>query len=136
MIRGVVIPVKEQPYIPSDFGKDAMACLDRMDLDMDEITVHPVVFLDEEPPFYEGPLFRLVKNQLLLDGTNEEWVFTFSMPFDMMRAVLKNDPSLTSVLTGGALPIGNYEDPVNAIYDKRARHRLIDQLMDERANAS
>ena len=136
MIRGVIVPGQLVKYTPTDFAKDAMACIDRMDADFDEITCSPVVHINETPPLYEGPQWNLLKNHVLLDGTNEEWKFSFTMPFEMMRRVLSADNTLMSIIGaavhGGPLPIGDWEDNLNVIYDKKARHKMADKILDEK----
>ena len=128
MIRGVIIPAQHIKYTPSDFAFDAMNCIDRIKADFDEIVCSPIVYMDEKPPFYEGPCWKLSKGNY--------FEFTFSMPFSMMREVIKNDPELVSIVAapkGGAL--ASSSDPYdlnNLIQDRKAMHALKDKIEDER----
>src|SRR3990167_9280862 len=112
MIRSVVIPTAYIKHIPADFHVDAKKCIEHMDAEFDEVMCTPEVFLDEDPPAYVGPLWKLTKN-FNMGKETETWTFTFSMPFSMMRELLKNDPGMISLINapaGGALPIGTFQE--------------------------
>lgn len=91
MISIVFVSPEVAPYIPDTFAREAFGCMARMSDDWERIVCRPIVYHDEAPPSYGGPVWEF-------HYRNWPGPISLIMSFEHMYEAAYQDPHLSEVL--------------------------------------